>query len=158
VNRRGPDVVGTQRTVRPRSLAAVRLHVQVAWLEPDREDALRVKADDRAAARLVVRVARLGDRLGVAPDLEEADAPRVGRVDVVDDETGPTVGGDVPELAATGHVVATDVDRPQLLVDPEADRIVLQGAVGLAGGQTPDLLALQVCELLVGEHAWDRRT
>ena len=29
---------------------------------------------------------------------------------------------------------------PQLLVDPEADRIVLQGAVGLAGGQTPDPL------------------
>ena len=52
--------------------------------------------------------------LGLAADLDTADAPGVGGGDVVDDQCHSLVVADVPELLALGEVVAADVDGLQL--------------------------------------------
>ena len=42
---------------------------------------------------------------------------------------------EVAELATARHLIAGDVDGAELLIEREADRAVLRGAVGLDGGQ-----------------------
>jgi len=64
-------------------------------------------------------------RLGGAPDLQEAHASRAGRGDVIDHKRGPAAAAEVAELLARGHVETSHVDRAQLGVVAEADRLDL---------------------------------
>jgi DNA-binding transcriptional MerR regulator len=120
-------------------------------LDPVTDDPARVDPDD-GPADLGGGVVRVGQRLGVAADLQAADPPRVDGGDVIDNERDLGSLGDVAELAAVGHVPAADVDGSQLVVVPEPDRVVLHGAVAPDRREPAKPLPAQVLEIGLGEH------
>src|SRR5712691_3957641 len=78
--------------------------------------------------RCVVRACRAAGRVygfRVPADFQEPHTPRLGRRDVVDDKRGSAIAADVPEFLAGGHPEAADVDRSQVRVITESDRLDL---------------------------------
>src|SRR6476469_461293 len=119
------------------------------------DDSLGMNPDDRTVPAQVLagpgRVGRFGDRLATPPRLDTPRLPRLRRDEVVDHERDAAVVRDIAKLLAPSHVATADVDGVGGLVVAERDRVDLDGAVGLCGGQPAESLAGQVLELAVGE-------
>src|SRR5438270_12185234 len=87
-------------------------------------------------------------RLGDTADLQKAHALGPWEADLVDHEGHLRVTPDVPILRALAHVEPADVDRAELEVVREADRLHLGAAPWGHGRESPLLLAGE--ELLFG--------
>lgn len=97
------------------------------------------------------RVTRAGGGLRAAPDLQEVRPLHGRRGDLVDHKGHPRVGADVAVLGGAGHVHPGDVDRAQIRVVSEPDRLDLRDAVTADGSQVPVGLAGQEALLGVGK-------
>src|ERR1700722_20370598 len=111
----GPDVAGLQSGL---------FRADVVGYDPPRAD-----ADDLGRQVAVGRGAG-GDGFGGAPDLEEVRPLHARLGHLVDHEGNPGVGLDVAVLGAAGHVEARDVDRAQVRVVGESERLHLGRSVG----------------------------
>lgn len=91
------------------------------------------------------------DGLGPASHLEASNHPRVGRGYIVDHECDLTIGGDIAKFGSGAHVPTADVNGARIGIDDEADRAVLEAAVGGQRGETAQALRGQIVELGIGE-------
>src|SRR5256885_11593110 len=85
--------------------------------------------------------------------LDAARPPRGDRRKVIDDESDPGVRLDVAELLALREAVTTDVDRVLVGVVPKADGHRVRLAGWADGGDAPEPLASQICDLRRSEDA-----
>src|SRR5262249_779692 len=90
------------------------------------------------------------ERLGGAADLDHAGPPWVDGGEVVDHERDGRVGLHVLELPAAAHACAADED-PSLVVDAEADRVVLRRPVGPHCRASAEVVGPEVLPLRIGE-------
>src|ERR1700690_3911281 len=97
----------------------------VPRLDAPAEDALRMNPDYLPAHERLRRL-RVGERLGVAADLEPAYRPRLHGHHLVAAERAPPFRPRVAVLLAARNVPPADVDRSRRRVHSEADRVVLQ--------------------------------
>jgi len=106
----------------------VRVDVEVVQAEAD--DSPRVDANSgRVNGALGIRGRIEG--LGHTSYLQTADAPRIGRDDVVHHESYLRVYGKIAEFSAGGHVESANVDCAGLGIVAVPNRIVLQRPVWL---------------------------
>ena len=129
----------------PRRICLPARRDRVPRRRPSRRDPDDLTAHERD------RGVDIGEGHGGAADLEAPHRPRVRRHEVVDHQGDLGVGLYVAELPGGAHGVPADDDVAGLLVEEDADRIVLGGTVGIDRGEPAERLALQVGPLGVGQ-------
>src|SRR6185437_4605904 len=103
-------------------------------LRMDNDQRLRLMQDDGAAAYL------------------DAARPK-WRQYVVDDDSGPPVTGDVPELLGGGQIDTADLHDARVVVKRPSDWRNVRSAVHADGGQSGQVsLSLQEGEFCLGKH------
>lgn len=119
-------------------------------VDVERDDPARVDPDD-LRRQVACRVLRADGGLCPAPDLQEVRPLHSRRGHLVNHERHVRVGADIAVLGAGAHLVPGQVDRAQVRVVREPQRLDLGDAARADGGQVPASLPGQELPFSVGE-------